>query len=260
VRREGLGFRYPPAPVEVRKLPRRATRGEICQEHTSASPAVTPHEAIAGVASCGSVMRGTPGGPDPSRCPGPAAPAQRVAAAAAVAFRSSGRMASIGIASVCWSWLETRTYRATRMGNTKLPRQWPHTRPAFPDVSIAHIGGDKPLVLWQGGRPTLPYPWSGQRLYRAARGVHSRACCGTIARVLPLGADAGLEAQGWSSAAGATRGEIRARSWAPHAPRCPHLDAGGEEVHVAQHAAQATARWRKGEACRRTGGCWRRAA
>jgi hypothetical protein len=45
--------------------------------------------------------------------------------------------------------------------------------------------------------------------------------------VLPLGADAGLEAQGWLPAAEATRGEIRERSWSPHAPRRPHLDAGG---------------------------------
>src|SRR5713101_8397169 len=135
-------------------------------------------------------MRGTPGGPGPSRCPGPAAAAQRVAAAAAVALRSSGRMAAIGIASVCWSWLEARTYRATRMGNTKLPRTWPHTRPKFPDVSIAHIGGDKPLVLWQGGRPTLPHPRSGQRVYRAARRVHSGRA--VAQGVLPLGADAGL--------------------------------------------------------------------
>src|SRR5438132_7419050 len=125
------------------------------------------------------------------------------------------------------------------MGHTKLPRTWPHTLPAFSDVSIAHIGGDKPLVLWQGKRPTLPHPRSGQRVYRATRGVHSRSCCGTIAGVLPLGADAGLEAQGWSSAAGATRGESRERSWSPHAPRRPHLDAGGEDVHVAQHAAPA---------------------
>ena len=169
-------------------------------------------------------------------------------------------MASIGIASVCRSWLEMRTYRATRIGNTKLPRKWPHTRPAFPDVSIAHIGGDKTLVLWQGRRPTLSHPRSGQRVYRAARGVHSRSCCGTIAGVLPLGADTALEAPGWSPAAGATRGEIREQSWSPHAPRRPHLDAGGEEVHVAQHAAQAAARWRKGEACRRMGGCWRRGA
>src|SRR5437870_1330003 len=64
----------------------------ICQEHTSASPAVTPHEASAGVASSGSVRRGTPGGPGPARCPGPAATAQRGTAAAAGALRSSGRM------------------------------------------------------------------------------------------------------------------------------------------------------------------------
>ena len=56
-------------------------------------------------------------------------------------------------------------------------------------------GGTHP-VLWQGGRPALPHPQPGQRIYRAARGVHSRSCYGTIAGVWPLGPDASLETRG----------------------------------------------------------------
>ena len=62
---------------------------------------------------------------------------------------ANSRIASICIAKVCWSWVDTRAYSATRMGNTKPPGKVAETTIAFPGIRGWHIGGDKTLVLCQ---------------------------------------------------------------------------------------------------------------
>src|SRR5262245_23671528 len=66
----------------------------VCQEHTSASPAATPHEAATSVAASRSVSHRTPGGLGLSRCPRPAVDAQSITPAAAVAYCSAAPTAS----------------------------------------------------------------------------------------------------------------------------------------------------------------------
>src|SRR6266446_10090575 len=46
-----------------------------------------------------------------------------------------------------------RASRPTRLGDTKLPCDVAHASVVCPGGSIAHISGDKPLLLCQGKRP-----------------------------------------------------------------------------------------------------------
>src|SRR5205085_10547172 len=52
---------------------------------------------------------------------------------------------SICIARVCWSWVDTRAYRATRMGDTKLPQKVRKVTVEFSGIRVSQIGGDKTL-------------------------------------------------------------------------------------------------------------------
>src|SRR5262249_54729738 len=61
------------------------------------------------------------------------------------------RIASLCRARVCWSWVDTRADRATRMGDTKPPGKWRPPTVAFPEVRGSQISGGKPLLLCQGG-------------------------------------------------------------------------------------------------------------
>src|SRR5712692_7128383 len=87
-------------------------------------------------------------GPGPILRPSRRAAAQRVAAVAA--FHAAVGMASISITRVYSSWITTPADRPTRIGDTKPFCHVAHASVALPGVSIAHIGGDKPLLLCQG--------------------------------------------------------------------------------------------------------------
>jgi hypothetical protein len=54
------------------------------------------------------------------------------------------RIASICMARVCWSGVDTRADRATRMGDTKPPGKWRKPTVAFPGVRGSQISGGKP--------------------------------------------------------------------------------------------------------------------
>src|SRR4029434_9291901 len=56
------------------------------------------------------------------------------------------RLAAICRDRVCWSWVDTRADRATRMGDTKPPGKWRKPTVAFPGVRGSQISGGKPLV------------------------------------------------------------------------------------------------------------------
>ena len=58
-------------------------------------------------------------------------------------------MASLSISSVYSSWIKTRAYRPSRIGNTKPPCKVGKVTVEFPGASIAHISSDKTLVLCQ---------------------------------------------------------------------------------------------------------------
>ena len=87
---------------------------------------------------------------------------QRVAAAAA-AFHAAVCMASLRITRVNSSWITTRADRPTHIGDTTPPCHVAHASVAGPEVSIAHISGDKALVLCQEGSPSTPRAFSSRR-------------------------------------------------------------------------------------------------
>ena len=103
------------------------------------------------------------------------------------------------------------------MGHTKLPRKWPHTRPEFPDVSIAHISNDKPLVLWQEGAPhCLTHGPGCARLPSRPRGAfpvvlwHKVSCLSALTQV-------------WKRKAGRCSGATRVRLGSGVGPACSRV-------------------------------------
>src|SRR3989442_12039745 len=56
-------------------------------------------------------------------------------------------MASLRITRVGVSWSTLRASRPTRIGDTKLLCPVAHASVVWPGVSIAHIGGDKALLI-----------------------------------------------------------------------------------------------------------------
>src|SRR2546428_4839715 len=73
-------------------------------------------------------------------------------------------MASLRITRVGVSWSTLRASRPTRIGDTKLLCPVAHASVVWPGVSIAHIGGDKALLLCQHGSPNPPRAFSSRRL------------------------------------------------------------------------------------------------
>jgi hypothetical protein len=61
----------------------------------------------------------------------------------------SSCLASIGIARVCWSWGDTRAWRATRRGDTKPPCKMGKATLELPGGRVLQIWDDTPLVLCQ---------------------------------------------------------------------------------------------------------------
>ena len=53
----------------------------------------------------------------------------------------------LSAARVCWSWVDTRADRATRMGDTKPPGKWRKPTVEFLGVRGSQISGGKPLLL-----------------------------------------------------------------------------------------------------------------
>ena len=64
----------------------------------------------------------------------------------------SSCLASIGIARVCWSWGDTRAWRATRRGDTKPPCKMGKATLELPGGRVLQIWDDTPLVLCQDER------------------------------------------------------------------------------------------------------------
>ena len=76
---------------------------------------------------------------------------------------ANGRMASMCIAKVCWSWGDTRADRAARMSDTKLSGKWWQAIVECAGVSVSQIWGDTPLVLCQHGSQGVPRACSSRR-------------------------------------------------------------------------------------------------
>ena len=57
------------------------------------------------------------------------------------------RIASLCMARVCWSWVDTRADRATRMDDTKPPGNMGKTPLEFSGVRVLQISRDTALVL-----------------------------------------------------------------------------------------------------------------
>jgi len=100
----------------------------------------------AAVAFSRSVLRHTRDDPDPS-C---GLQSALFPSAAVAAFHATVGMACLRITRVCGCWLMMWADRPTHSGDTKLPCHVAHASVALSGVSIAHIGGDKALLLWQG--------------------------------------------------------------------------------------------------------------
>src|SRR4029453_2971019 len=75
----------------------------------------------------------------------------------------SSCIASIGIARICWSWGDTRAWRATRRGDTKPPCKMGKATLELPGGRVLQIWDDTPLVLCQHGSPSTPRACSSPR-------------------------------------------------------------------------------------------------